>query len=107
MQTKLQEESNRLFRQQKQFPVRVARQRHFMQDESDVVTGLRMLIEGVEIYLRGQKAEFRNTPEKDEYLKDLTMRLLEGVHGLLNENGVFDGATCSRAISLIKEEYGL
>lgn len=100
MQTKLQELSERLFAQQRTKPVETSRQRGLMYGHSDVELGLKMLIEGLEIYLRGQRKEYR---------KDLTEELrpiAEVLNGLLSHRGQFDSETCREAIRLIIKVSG-
>ena len=95
MQTKLQELSERLFAQQKTRPIETSRQRCLMYGHSDVELGLKMLIEGLEIYLRGQKKEFR------EDLREEVQPIADTLNRLLNYRGQFDSATCHKALSLI------
>ena len=107
MQTKLQEESQKLYQNQRVFQVEVARQRALMDGHTDVERGLRMLIEGVEVYLRGLKEQHKVTPRTDHYLKGVAREITDGLSQLLNLSGQFDGGTCSRAIKLIEQEYGI
>lgn len=95
MQTKLQELSERLFTQQKTRPIETSRQRCLMYGHSDVELGLKMLIEGLEIYLRGQKKEFR------EDLREEVQPIADTLNRLLNYRGQFDSATCHKALALI------
>lgn len=95
MQTKLQELSERLFAQQKIKPVQTSRQRCLMYGHTDVELGLKMLIEGLEIYLRGQKKEYRN--DMTEELRPIA----ETLNGLLTHRGQFDSETCKEALRLI------
>lgn len=95
MQTKLQELSERLFAQQKERPVETSRQRCLMYGHSDVELGLKMLIEGLEIYLRGQRREYR------EDLKEEVQPIAETLNRLLSRRGQFDSETCHKALELI------
>ena len=107
MQTKLQKVSQELFQKQKKYPVEVARQRALIYGHTEIELGLRMMIDGIELYLRGKKKVQKITPIKDAYLKEMANSIVHGVHGLLNESGHFDANTCSKAIALIKDEYRL
>lgn len=95
MQTKLQELSAGLFAQQKKMPVETSRQRCLMYGHTDVELGLKMLIEGLEIYLRGQKREYRSD------LREEVRPIAEVIGRLLCERGQFDSVTCNKALSLI------
>lgn len=95
MQTKLQELSEQLFAQQKTRPVETSRQRCLMYGHTDVELGLKMLIEGLEIYLRGQKKEHR------EDLREEVQPIADTLNRLLNYRGQFDSATCHKALNLI------
>ncbi|NDD53669.1 hypothetical protein EBZ39_07290 [bacterium] len=101
MQTKLQELSYRLFEQQKQKPVECSRQRALIYEYGDAERGLRMLIDGLEIYMRGQKQQYRNVPVGQ------CETILSSLRQLLGEPGEFDVDTCAQALRLIAEEaYG-
>jgi len=98
MQTKLQELSYRLFEQQKQKPVECSRQRGLIYEYGEAEQGLRMLIDGIEIYMRGQKQQYRNAPVSP------CINIISALRQLLNEPGDFDVATCLEALRLIEQE---
>ena len=56
-----------------------------------------MLIDGIEIYMRGQKQQYRNVPVSP------CITIISALRQLLNEPGDFGVATCLEALRLIEQ----
>lgn len=105
MQTKLQEVSNSLFSNQRAMPTETSLQRGLIYGHGDTELGLKMLIEGLEIYLRGQAKEHRHTTGRDECFQRIAAMLSDSILALLCNKGQFHGPTCQKALELIRREY--
>ena len=105
MQTKLQELSNSLFSNQRAMPVETSLQRGLIYGHGDTELGLKMLIEGLEIYLRGQATEHKHTTGRDEGFQCVAATLSDSIMALLANKGQFHGPTCQKALELIRKEY--
>lgn len=105
MQTKLQEVSNSLFSKQRTMPVETSLQRGLIYGHGDTELGLKMLIEGLEIYLRGQANEHKHTTKRDEHFQGVAKALSDSILALLANKGQFHSPTCQKALELIRKEY--
>mgnify|MGYP006293873199 CR=1 FL=1 len=105
MQTKLQELSNSLFSNQRTMPVETSLQRGLIYSHGDTELGLKMLIEGLEIYLRGQADEHKHTAGRDKDFQRVVSTLSDSILALLDGKGQFHAPTCQKALELIRKEY--
>jgi hypothetical protein len=81
-------------------------QKRFMTTESDSVTkGLRMMIQGAEMYCEALKRDTDWLIGNDGVLGLEMGAILNGLLGLLNGSGSFDGGTLDGAIREIAATY--
>lgn len=86
--------------------VSVQEQQKLMNGATDTEKGLRMMIEGVELYCKEVTKQWDDTPiGKDYVLAPEVGSIINGIIGLLNGPGHFDGGTCDGALRAIAKKY--
>jgi hypothetical protein len=82
-----------------------AEQTKLLNGATDIEKGLRMLIEGIEYYCKGASATWDAPIGKDYVLAPEVGSIINGIIGLLNGPGHFDGGTCDGALRAIAKKY--
>jgi hypothetical protein len=80
-------------------------QTKLLNEATDIEKGLRMLIEGIEYYCKGTSATWDAPIGKDYVLAPAVGLIINGIIGLLNGPGHFDGGTCDGALRAIAKKY--
>jgi len=85
--------------------IAVRHQLAFMNGKTELERGLKMMIEGAELYCRAMEKQSDWKIGKDYVLGPEMGAILNGIIGLLNGPGFFDGGTIDGAIRDIAKEY--
>lgn len=82
-------------------------QEKLMNEATDIEKGLRMMIEGIEYYCRGASKAWERPVGEDFVLGPEIGSIINGILGLLNGPGHFDGGTCDGALRAIAKKHGI
>lgn len=83
-------------------------QKHFYYNvNASVEKGLKMMIDGVDIYCEAHLKEYGSTVGNDGYLHNYFEEILHGIRGLFSGCGRFDGGTLDKTICEIAAKHNL
>ncbi|OQB10387.1 MAG: hypothetical protein BWY21_00308 [Parcubacteria group bacterium ADurb.Bin216] len=83
-------------------------QKHFINQVNDSLEkGLKMMIEGAEIYIKAYQKENGSLIGEDHYVGAYMQEILHGIHKLLSGQGRFDGGTISKTLCELAENNNL
>lgn len=85
--------------------VAMANQMALMQGRGNIEKGLKAMIEGVELYCKGASKGWDAPIGKDYVLAPEIGAIINGLLGLLNGPGRFDGGSCDHALRAIAKKY--
>lgn len=81
-------------------------QQKLINEATDTEKGLKMMMQGVEIYCRGIACTVDSLPPcKDGYLSPYLRDIINSLIKLLSGPGHFDGASCDSALRAIAAKY--
>lgn len=83
-------------------------QRYFINQVNDSQEkGLKMMIEGAEIYIKAYQKENDSLIGNDGYMGPYMQQIMHGLHQLLSGQGRFDGGTISKTLCDLASENEL
>lgn len=83
-------------------------QKHFFYNVNpSVEKGLKMMLEGLEIYCESHKADNGTVAGQDGYLSSYLQEISHGIRGLFSGPGRFDGGTLDKTLLTVTERSEL